>query len=325
LTEAKWRLVVVALANTELVTIARKGADAIRKWRESHPGEFMDLSRVDLSEADLSGAKLSRASLFGARLFAANLSGADIRVANLCEADLTGANLFGASLIDANLSGAVLNEAQLGSTVIARCFLLSAQGLGNVRHLSPSSVDVDTLILSIRGTGGVLTGELEGFFRNAGVPKELLDALPGIATEIKYCRIFVGYGQPDLAFADKLVDDLRRRGVSCWLYTRDHTAGEDTWREIDRRQQEAEKMIAICSAESLMQDGVLKELERQIDEDPEKVIPISRDNLWKKDGFLIMRAGHDLKPFLMRRNYADFSDPSKYEVSLDSLLKALER
>jgi len=32
-----------------------------------------------------------------------------------------------------------------------------------------------------------------------------------------------------------------------------------------------------------------------------------------------------LKPFLMERNYADFSDPSKYEDSLNRLLNGLKR
>jgi len=46
-------------------------------------------------------------------------------------------------------------------------------------------------------------------------------------------------------------------------------------------------MIVICSSESLIRDGLLKEVEEQIDEDPDKIIPISIENLWKEKVFLL--------------------------------------
>lgn len=141
----------------------------------------------------------------------------------------------------------------------------------------------------------------------------------------KYYSAFIGYGQPDVKFAMKLVMDLRAKNIDCWLYSLDHTAGERTWKEIVLRRRKAERMIVLCSANSLIRDGLLKELEEQIDEDPDKIIPISLDNLWKEEGFLVMRAGHDLKPFLKERNYADFKNESIYVESLNKLLTALQR
>jgi len=49
------------------------------------------------------------------------------------------------------------------------------------RHIAAG---VDTLIASFRGGGNRLTQELETFFLGAGVPKALLDALPGIVAEV---------------------------------------------------------------------------------------------------------------------------------------------
>jgi len=77
-----------------------------------------NLSGADLREADLSGANLSGADLSGANLSGADLSGADLREAdlsgaNLREADLSGADLSGANLREADLSGADLSEADL--------------------------------------------------------------------------------------------------------------------------------------------------------------------------------------------------------------------
>ena len=50
-----------------------------------------------------------------------------------------------------------------------------------------------------------------------------------------------------------------------------------------------------------------------------------RDDIWTDPGFRVVRAGRDLTPWLRDRNYADFSDESRYEDSLQHLLKALRR
>ena len=83
-------------------------------------------------------------------------------------------------------------------------------------------------------------------------------------------------------------------------------------------------MIVVCSAKSLIRDGVLKEIEEQIDEDPEKIIPISLDDLWKSNGFRVERGSRDLKPFLLDPNYADFSN-SAYSKPFKKLLSSLTR
>ncbi len=83
-------------------------------------------------------------------------------------------------------------------------------------------------------------------------------------------------------------------------------------------------MVVLCSHKALVRDGFLREIEEQIDEDPDKLVPVSLDNDWQHEGFRVMRGERDLKPFLLERNYADFSNPSNYEKELKSLLKALE-
>ena len=66
------------MANQEHVEVVRQGAGAIAEWRETHPGETLDLRGATLRWADLSGADLT-----GANLSKAYLSGADLRGANL--------------------------------------------------------------------------------------------------------------------------------------------------------------------------------------------------------------------------------------------------
>lgn len=318
------------MANPQHVAVVWQGAEAISQWRRDHPTQRLDLSGADLSGADLRGADLTGADLFGANLSGADLSGAglfgaDFFAANLIGANLIGANLFMANLFGADLTGANLKDATLHGTVVAACNLAQCVGLDAVVHQGPSSIGVDTLAQSFRDAGNRLTPELETFFLGAGVPKELLAALPRILAEVKYCSCFVCYGEPDLAFADRLVKDLKARGVSCWLYSMDATPGRRTWEEIGRRRREAEKMIVLCSAKALVRDGVLKEIEEQIDEAPDKMVPVSLDGLWQEPGFRVMRGQRDLKPFLLDRNYADFSSEATYEVSMEKLLKGLKR
>lgn len=294
-----------------------------------------DLTLADLRRANLSGAILKEAKLFGAELSIVDLSGTDLSGAglagaNLSRADISGANLTRANLMRANfmrgnLSTTDFAKAECHFTVFADCDLSQARGLELVVHNGPSSIGIDTLIRSFRAAGNQFTPELETFFRGAGVPGELLAALPRILAEVKYCTCFICYGEPDLKFAQRLCQDLEARGVSCWLYSMDATPGERTWSEIGQKRREAEKMVVLCSAKSLVRDGVLKEIEEQIDEDPDKMVPVSLDNRWKEPGFHVMRGNRDLKPFLLERNYADFSGAMPYDEALEQLLKGLKR
>lgn len=302
------------------------------------------LSGADMSEssclfaiclgANLSGARLYRAKLMGACFLSSDLSGADLTGANLTAAFLAHAQLSGAKLVGANLAAANLIDAELsladltGATLGRNCFgssdLSQVVGLASVTHEVGSSVGTDTLAYSLRGAGGQLAPDLLAFFRGAGVPDELLEALPAILAEVKYCTCFTAYGQPDLEFARRLREDLESRGVSCWLYDMDATAGERTWLEIGRKRQEAEKFVVLCSAKALIRDGVVKEIEEQVDEDPDKLVPISLDDVWKETGFRVMRGNRDLKPHLLERNYADFAN-LPYDEALERLLTGLTR
>lgn len=332
------------MANPEHVRVVKEGSDAIAQWRSQHPSERLDLSGTDFSGADLPWTHLLEANLTLANLSRTNLSNVNLALADLIGADLSGADLTGAYLFDAdlsfanltgaNLSGADLSFANLSSTnlsnadlsgakcaytTFANCDLGQCQGLESVVHEGPSSIGIDTIMMS---EGSIPMAFLLG----AGVPKELLAAFPAILAKVQYCSCFIAYGEPDRAFAERLVTDLRAKGVAVWIYSMDATPGELTLREIGQKRREADKMVVLCSAEALVRDGVLKEIEAQIDEDSDKMIPVSLDDLWKEDGFRVMRVvGKDLKPFLLNRNYADFSDASYYEQSLEKLLKALER
>jgi hypothetical protein len=162
-----------------------------------------------------------------------------------------------------------------------------------------------------------------------GRPKQIYITRSGIefylTPKFNYYSCFISYGEPDKIFTEKLVKALEEKQIACWYYSADNTPGERTWREIGRKRREAEKMVVLCSIASLIRDGLLKEIEDQIDEDPDKIIPISLEPLWKEQRFLVRRGTNDLKPFLIERNYADFSNLDKFEDSIERLFHGLEK
>lgn len=284
-----------------------------------------NLSEADLSDAELVFSSFSLSNLTAANIARSNLMGADLSGTILERTNFSSASLMAANFLDAEMCQTNFTDAHLSSTIFADCDLSQCLGLDTIIHTGPSSIDIGTLQKSFAGAGNRFTPALEKLFLNAGVPKELLTTLPQIFAKVRFYTCFVCYGEPDKAFAEKLTKDLKSRGVQCWVYSMDSTPGERIWGEITQRRREAEKMIVLCSAKALVRDGVKKEIEEQIAEEPEKIIPISLDNLWKDEGFVVKRGESDLKPFLLERNYADFADPSFYEASLCRLLEGLKK
>ncbi len=120
----------------ELVELLRRSVVEWNAWRKEHPDTRLDLSGVDLIEADLSGADLSRVFLLGADLTKADLTGAnlegadltevDLAARNLAKANLTKARLIKANLYRANLTGAILKEAHLIGANLMNAILTGA-------------------------------------------------------------------------------------------------------------------------------------------------------------------------------------------------------
>jgi hypothetical protein len=289
---------------------------------------------TSLAGAQLEGAALTGAKLVGANLLGANCKNADFSAADLSMANLTGANFSAASLATAKLSAANLNLTKLEGTDLARSLLFAttfsavdlsgALGLDSVLHQGPSDIAVSTILVSLESCGGALTHTLKEFLQAAGVPPELLAAMPAIASELEYSSCFISYGEPDLDFAETLNQDLRARGVRTWIYSMDATPGARSWKEISVKRRDADKMVVICSAPSLLRDGVLKEIEEQIDEQQDNMIPISRDSVWTHANFPVRRGSRDLKPFLIERNYADFAKLG-YDEAFHRLLRGSAR
>lgn len=160
------------------------------------PGRLtIDLSGIELYEADLSLLNLSNANFESAhlprvRLNGANLSGANLAFADLRSADVTRANLSGANLIYAdlkqtqlirtNLAGARLQRAQMANANI-RYTNFSGAWLSLEQVSEPRTPLIDVLIEEITASG--LTQQMvNGMWAEDGNPPRLsgiLDAETG--------------------------------------------------------------------------------------------------------------------------------------------------
>jgi len=299
-----------------------------------------DISDSVIGYCDCLLATFTNANLENSELDFTNMAGsfqakANYRNVNLTQTNFTASFLIGCNFSNSNLnstffngsllSGANFSNAIMDKTIFTNCDLSRCIGLDTITHNDSSSICLNTIIITYKNSGNRFSKEFEIFCLNSGIPKEVLIELPRMISEVKYFTCFISYGSPDEDFAIKLVEDLRSRGVSCWLWKLDHTVGEKTWKEITYKRRESEKMILLCSLRSLIRPGIKREIQEQISENENKIIPISLDNDWKHPSFEVKTDTMNLKPFLEIRNYADFSDYSKYDRALNKLLKGLKR
>jgi uncharacterized protein YjbI with pentapeptide repeats len=215
-----------------------------------------DLRRADLGEAQLWHTRLAEADLREACLASADLRFSDLSRADLRGADLTDANLEGVSLFHADLRGARLagarlerlqvwdsrfEDADLAAAVMIHVALNNVdlsrtRSLAAVRHDQPSSIGLDTLERTALGLAhdGYLTGEVEAFFRGAGVRESYLEVFrQRIGKPVGFYSAFIRHSQADRRFARRLYDALQRRGVRCWLHEHPMLPGDDAHEVLD--------------------------------------------------------------------------------------------
>jgi TIR domain/Pentapeptide repeats (8 copies) len=337
------------VANIEHLEVLKRGVAAWNAWRTENPYTIPDLRNADLASADLkrvvfNDANLHRVNLFnadlrhallrgaimgGSTLISANLSGADLSGAhmgrtNLHNSILTGAKLRGVNFYGANLNLTNFGYAELGWTVFADTDLSQAIGLETIQHVGPSSLGIETLYRSqgrvprpfLQGTGAY-GPHLDSFVAS------LLDA--DKQREFRSC--FISHSSKDAAFCDRFYRDLQMRGVRVWYFPEDAAWGGLVWGEIDRGIKLYDRLIVVCSEQSLQSGPVLREIERALQrEDTETssvLFPI------RIDDFLFKSWQHPRKSDLLAKVIGDFRDwdvnASSYTKALDRLLASLAR
>jgi TIR domain/Pentapeptide repeats (8 copies) len=290
------------------------------------------LREIDLSSATLSGADLSEAALSDADLSGAILYHADLRVANLYNADLSGSTLDGADLAGAilyhanlrvvNLSRADLGGAKMLATIITNVDLSGVKGLESVIHGGPSEISISTIYQS---KGNIP----EVFLRGCGVPENFIvymHSLAGQPKAFEFYSCFISHSAKDKPFCERVYTDLQGSGVRTWYFPEDAKWGESVWGEIDRSIRIYDKLVVVCSKNSLHSGPVLREIERALNREDKEgksiLFPITLDDC------IFEEWENARKADVLRKVVGDFrgweKSASKYDAAFKKLLRGLK-
>lgn len=143
--------------------------------------------------------------------------------------------------------------------------------------------------------------------------------------------VFISYGGPDEVEARTLSEYLRLHGAKTWFFPTDAVPGEKLHRTMWRGVNEYDRILALCSEDSLSRPGFLNELERVLEREAReggesRLIPVSIDDSvfshdWPPDG------REDLREQILTRVITeiprDHDDP-RFETAMEKILQALD-
>lgn len=331
------------MANQEHLDLLKQGVKVWNQWRQEHPDTQPDFRRANLGGANLGGVNLSGAKLNGigfggdiigigfggadlggAILSKANFRGADLRGANLRGAnldgiDLSGANLSGAILNRANFRNAVLRDAIIYSTIFAEIDLCKVNGLGEIRHLGPSYVELFSVQLPQDGSS-------LRFLRGAGVPDEwIADYRAHMMFPIVYYSCFISYSSQDELLAHRLYADLQLKGVRCWFAPEDMKTGDKIRERINQEIYVQEKLLLLLSGHSIESSWVEVEVEAALEKERQQ----KREVLFpiRLDGSAMQTTKAWATTIRQTRHITDFTgwkDQQVYQRAFERLLRDLK-
>ncbi len=330
-----------SLQNASLREACLKGADLMEANLRGADLRGADLRGVDLEGADIGGANLQEANLVGADLQGAiltgvDLCGADLRRTNFRDSWLEGARLQGVRIEEADLRGASLAHANLVGTHL---YDLELDPIAEQPkcHVGGNDISLGAVARSLKCPG------LSDFMARCGHPPVvvtyLIDSLKSLDLKEMFemlQTVFISYGAPDAAFSVRLRDALGRNGCKTWHFERDCIPGEKLHATMHKRLREHDRMVLICSRESLSRPGVLYEIEEALAYEAELggeglIIPIRLDGYLFSDELELDLAERSFVNVsrMIQRVVGDFSDTdsddSKFNRSLQRLLLALRR
>ncbi len=291
-----------------------------------------DLTGVNLASSDLSNATLKRANLKKSNLCEANLSDASLEFAylgraNLASANLSRAELGWAVLTNCNWEGAVVARPQMRNTIIGSD--LTAAAVLDVFHGARSKITSDCLLRATRRPWPI------EFLRGVGLSNAEIDFARSMSSNaLDFYSAFISYsakGEDD-RFAVKLHDALQVTGVRCWLDKHEVDPGDDVLERINEGVRLWDKVLLVCSRQSLKSHWVRREVERAFQKEKEledrhgkRILCIMPIDL---DGYLFSR--HCTFKFtsdLRERHAAKFrgwqDDESIFDTQLERVVKAL--
>ncbi len=312
------------MANQVHLKILGQGVHAWNTWRRRNSEILPDLRNTDLKEKNFSGANFrkvnfERSNLEGTVLSTADLSYTNLRRTNLSRVLLKKTHLGGAILEETILDGSKFQKAYLRSTKFINVDLSVAEGLDQVHHLGPSTLDFGTIHLSKGDIGEI-------FLHEVGIPDIFIDYIRSQGkAPFDYYSCFISYASEDQPFVEYLHIDLEAEGVRCWLAPVDLKPGDRFPQHIEDAIRYHDKLIVVLSRYSIQSGWVEHEVKlAQEREHGEKIIlfPIRLDT-----AYLSSRA--DWVAYLRSHSHIGYFERWQneyyYKTALKQLLQALEK
>lgn len=151
-----------------------------------------------------------------------------------------------------------------------------------------------------------------------------------VSTAILQQPVFISYGAPDEEFATKLNQALKEKGISTYFFAVNAVPGEKLHKMMRKGVNESERVILVCSQQSLQRSGVLNELDLVLARESreggsDRLLPITLDRYifegWQPED-------SHLKTAVLDHIVCDFRgtelDNARFNAALEKLLKALK-
>lgn len=291
----------------------------------------IDLEGIYLRNADLRDADFNDARLFDATLSGVNCENANFAGANLARAFLRGTNFRHAELgnvdfTEADLEGADFSYVGLNVSIFGENDLSKVIGLETVEHRAPSIIGIDVIYYS--------EGEIpEAFLRGCGIPESFIVQIPALVASvepIQFYKSFISFTEADDSFSEKLYNDLQAKGVRCWRWKEDAKWGRSLIRSIDEAVRIYDKLIVICSEQSLNSPAVIREIERALQKEDDLVRQGQEGEVLfpiRLDDYIFTGWQHHRKADVTAKNVGDFrkwKQHDYYQKAIDRLLHDLK-
>lgn len=347
----------VSLSRAKLIHASLNGANAREATFDGADLSGVDLVRATIDDARFNGATLRGAVLNGAnvhrtnfdeailedadfsfaQLVGAKLRRTSLRRANFVSTDLSHASLVNAELAGADFTNAKLTGASFGGAVIAQNFFLDVDlsplcdAEPPVGHHGESTIDLRSILRSVHSPG------LKDFLQRTGMPEVFVEYMVSCALSLqtdtfKLLRsTYLIFGQPDEPFARKLYESLHRNGVTTFFFPEHSVPGKRLHRAMHEGIAGHDRMVLICSRDSLDRDGVQFELDQTLarearEKKSEYLLPVVLDD-YLFDGWNPPSATH--LHAVRERIAADFRgadrDPDRFDAGLLKLIAALKK
>ncbi|MCJ0884305.1 toll/interleukin-1 receptor domain-containing protein [Vibrio sp. CCB-PB317] len=303
-----------------------------------------ELNNCNFTDANLPGCDFSESNLSftifqEARVTDCNFTEAKLDRSEFVESELEASIfkdtwLFDSKFIRCDLTGVTYESCSIDYCKVYECSLYDTKLLdidlkpfcNNVQNeVSNSYVDWKSVARSLSQP------QLSNFLISTGMPElvslYLIDSVKTLDPEMLFKlmqKVFISYGSPDADFARNLKSDLNRNGVQTWFFEDDAEFGQKLHQMMRQNIGKYDRVILICSEQSLTRNGVLNEIEQALAKEAReggssRILPLATDNFVFSEQFKYTDVGQELND----RVIGDFSNADNYEKNLLRLLSTL--